>query len=78
MNKHLVYFHLAKAMECCGLVEGGVTAVRDAAKRELSDDYFSEEFNDALDYGITHLRENLDQAMRALFTEDETVVKEKG
>lgn len=58
--------NLAKIRDAAGVIESGMLAMKDAARRDLSEDYFSDEFLDNLTDAVEAIREATDESMEAV------------
>ena len=58
--------NLAKIRDAAGVIESGVLAMKDAVRRDLNEDYFSDEFLENLTAAVETIREATDESMEAV------------
>ena len=58
--------NLAKIRDAAGVIESGVLAMKDAVRRDLNEDYFSDEFLENLTDAVETIREATDESMEAV------------
>lgn len=66
---------LGKLREALGRLEGRVVAMRDAVLRDLSKDYFSEDFDEGIDEAIGDIRDAAKEIEEAVDDLDARAVK---
>jgi hypothetical protein len=66
MTDQELAFHLGKSMEALGRIKGGVVAMKDTIKRELGDEYHSDDMREVVQGGLTDLETHLTNCYAAI------------